>query len=121
MVGMAPIDALTRFTFGQYQLLSGFDIVVILIGVFAVTDIIKAGFDRKHLADKMSKTSYELKGFGISLKEFKEQFVNMIRFRSHRNRNWNPARYRRFHIRAFSLHGGKKFFQAPGEVWNRYY
>ena len=79
MVGMAPIDALTRFTFGQYQLLSGFDIVVILIGVFAVTDIIKAGFDRKHLADKMSKTSYELKGFGISLKEFKEQFVNMIR------------------------------------------
>lgn len=79
MVGMAPIDALTRFTFGQYQLLSGFDIVVILIGVFAVTDIIKAGFDRKHLADKMNKTSYHLKGFGITMKEFKEQFVNMIR------------------------------------------
>lgn len=79
MVGMAPIDALTRFTFGQYQLLSGFDIVVILIGVFAVTDIIKAGFDRKHLADKMAKTTFQLKGFGVSWKEFKEQFVNMVR------------------------------------------
>ena len=79
MVGMAPIDALTRFTFGQYQLLSGFDIVVILIGIFAVTDIIRAGFERRHLADKMTKTAYQLKGFGISIKEFKEQFVNMIR------------------------------------------
>lgn len=79
MVGMAPIDALTRFTFGQYQLLSGFDIVVILIGVFAVTDIIRAGFERRHLADKMAKTTFELKGFGVSLKEFKAQFINMIR------------------------------------------
>jgi putative tricarboxylic transport membrane protein len=48
MIGLAPIDGLTRFTFGQFQLLSGFDIVVLLIGVFAVTDIIMAGFDRKH-------------------------------------------------------------------------
>lgn len=79
MVGMAPIDALTRFTFGQYQLLSGFDIVVILIGVFAVTDIIRAGFERHHLADKMTKTTYELKGFGISWGEFKGQISNMIR------------------------------------------
>lgn len=79
LVGMAPIDAFTRFTFGQYQLLSGFDIVVILIGVFAVTDIILAGYGRKHLADKMEKKAFELKGFGITMKEFKGQIVNMIR------------------------------------------
>lgn len=79
MVGMAPIDALTRFTFGQYQLLSGFDIVVILIGMFAVTDIIKAGFERRHLADKMKKTSYQLKGFGLSFAEFRAHIGNMIR------------------------------------------
>lgn len=79
LVGMAPIDAFTRFTFGQYQLLSGFDIVVILIGVFAVTDIILAGYGRKHLADKMEKQTFELKGFGITMKEFKGQIVNMIR------------------------------------------
>lgn len=79
MVGMAPVDGITRFTFGSFQLLSGFDIVVILIGVFAVTDIIMAGFGRKHLADKMTKTTFQLKGFGITMKEFKNQFVNLIR------------------------------------------
>lgn len=79
LVGMAPIDAFTRFTFGYYQLLSGFDIVVILIGVFAVTDIILAGYGRKHLADKMEKKTFELKGFGITMQEFKGQIMNMIR------------------------------------------
>lgn len=79
LVGMAPIDAFTRFTFGQYQLLSGFDIVVILIGVFAVTDIILAGYGRKHLADKMEKKAFQLKGFGITMAEFKGQIMNMIR------------------------------------------
>lgn len=79
LVGMAPIDAFTRFTFGQYQLLSGFDIVVILIGIFAVTDIILSGYDRKHLADKIEKKTFELKGFGITMTEFKGQIMNMIR------------------------------------------
>jgi putative tricarboxylic transport membrane protein len=79
MVGMAPLDSLARFTFGNFQLLSGFDIVVILIGVFAVTDIIQTGFDRCHLADRMKKTSFSLKGFGITLQDFRQQFVNMIR------------------------------------------
>ncbi len=79
LVGMAPIDAFTRFTFGHYQLLSGFDIVVILIGIFAVTDIILSGYDRKHLADKMEKKSFELKGFGITMQEFKSQIGNLIR------------------------------------------
>ncbi|PKL24614.1 MAG: Tat pathway signal protein [Spirochaetae bacterium HGW-Spirochaetae-3] len=79
MVGMAPLDSLTRFTFGNYQLFSGFDIVVILIGMFAVTDIMQAGFERKHLADRMRKTTFELKGFGITLKEFRGQIVNMVR------------------------------------------
>lgn len=79
MIGLAPIDGLTRFTFGQFQLLSGFDIVVLLIGVFAVTDIIMAGFGRKHLADVFKKKSYSLKGFGITMQEFKGQIGNMIR------------------------------------------
>ena len=48
-VGMAPIDAVVRFTFGNYQLMSGFDITVLLIGVFAITDIIISGCEREHL------------------------------------------------------------------------
>ena len=78
MVGMAPIDAVVRFTFGNYQLMSGFDITVLLIGVFAITDIILSGFDRDHLADKMEKKKYHLKGYGLSVKEFIEQIPNTI-------------------------------------------
>ncbi|MBQ9565573.1 MAG: tripartite tricarboxylate transporter permease, partial [Synergistaceae bacterium] len=55
MVGMAPIDAQIRYTFGNYQLLNGFEITVLLIGVFAVTDIILAGFGRKTLSASFQK------------------------------------------------------------------
>ena len=77
-VGMAPIDAVVRFTFGNYQLMSGFDITVLLIGVFAITDIIISGFEREHLADKMEKKKYKLKGYGISMTEFIQQIPNTI-------------------------------------------
>lgn len=79
LVGIAPIDGYMRFNFGNVNLLAGFDIVVILIGVFAVTDIILTGYGRKTLDKKGNLTKYEIKGFGVSLKEFKEQFGNMIR------------------------------------------
>ena len=78
MVGMAPLDAVIRYTFGNYQLMNGFDITVLLIGVFAVTDNIMAGFGRKHLSDKMQKKKYHLKGYGISMKEFIQQIPNAI-------------------------------------------
>ena len=78
MVGMAPIDAVVRFTFGNYQLMSGFDITVLLIGVFAITDIILSGFGRDHLADKMEKKKYKLKGYGLSMTEFIQQIPNTI-------------------------------------------
>ena len=77
-VGMAPIDAVVRFTFGNYQLMSGFDITVLLIGVFAITDIIISGFEREHLADKMEKKKYQLKGYGLSVQEFIQQIPNTI-------------------------------------------
>ncbi|MEE0339169.1 tripartite tricarboxylate transporter permease [Acidaminococcus fermentans] len=79
LVGMAPIDAISRFTFGSFELMGGFNIIVLLVGVFAVTDIIMAGLGRKHLDDAYQKKPYHLKGFGVTLREFKEQFGNMIR------------------------------------------
>lgn len=78
MVGMAPIDAQVRYTFGNYQLLSGFDITVLLIGVFAVTDIILAGFGRRTLANKLEQKRYRLKGYGLSVAEFIHQIPNAL-------------------------------------------
>lgn len=78
MIGMAPIDAVPRYIFGNYQLLSGFDITVLLIGVFAVTDIIMAGFGRRTLSDKLQQKKYHLKGYGLSVTEFIQQIPNAI-------------------------------------------
>ena len=78
MVGMAPIDAQIRYTFGNYNLLSGFDITVLLVGVFAVTDVIMAGFGRKKLSTNFEKKKWHLKGYGVSFKEFIQQLPNAI-------------------------------------------
>ena len=38
-VGLAPIDAAQRFTFGSTQLSAGLDILPVLIGMFALSEI----------------------------------------------------------------------------------
>ena len=78
MVGLAPVDAMSRFTFGNYQLLSGFNITVLLIGVFAVTDILLAGINRKTLSATYEKKPYKLKGYGMTMKEFIQQIPNFV-------------------------------------------
>lgn len=79
LVGIAPIDGVRRFTFGITKLYGGFETVVILIGVYAVTDIILAGFNRNSIVIKAEKTPYNLKGFGITLKELAENWLNILR------------------------------------------
>lgn len=46
MVGAAPIDGLPRLTFGVHALDGGFDILPVLIGLFAISEIIKAARER---------------------------------------------------------------------------
>ena len=38
-VGLSPIDSKPRFTFGLYQLNNGFALVVLLIGLFAIAEV----------------------------------------------------------------------------------
>ena len=54
LVGIAPVDGAIRFAFGNSQLYGGFDTVVILIGMYAVTDIIRTGFERRHIVGDSS-------------------------------------------------------------------
>ena len=51
---------------------------LLLIGVFAVTDIVQAGINRRHLADGFEKKTYHLKGYGLSVTEFITQIPNFI-------------------------------------------
>lgn len=78
MIGSAPIDSAKRFTFGFYDLATGFDLLPVLIGLFAITEILKTA--EEGISGETTKIhKYTISGFGVSHKEFMEQFWNMLR------------------------------------------
>ena len=80
LVGIAPIDGAIRFTFGQSKLYGGFNQVVILIGIYAVTDIIRAGFERKSILSSGEKKTFKMDSlYGIKLGDFFKRWLNIIR------------------------------------------
>jgi putative tricarboxylic transport membrane protein len=80
-VGIAPVDADVRFTFGHFELNNGFDTLTVLIGLFAITEIIKVAESSKYETDAtiMRVDMKKVKGFGFSLKEFFQQMPNFFR------------------------------------------
>lgn len=80
-VGIAPVEGVVRFTFGNIQLNNGFDTLTVLIGLFAITEIIKVAESVKH-EDQGTIRNLDMrkvKGFGFSLAEFFGQTYNFIR------------------------------------------
>ncbi|RGZ00395.1 tripartite tricarboxylate transporter permease [Clostridium sp. AM58-1XD] len=77
-VGAAPLTSALRFTFGNHQLDSGFALLPVLIGLFAVTEVFLAA-EEGISADKGNTRQYKMKGIGLSRREFKEQLGNMFR------------------------------------------
>lgn len=77
MVGMAPIDGVARFTFGNVQLLNGFSLLPAVVGLFAVTEIMKAATNIDEIPIK-SNNKIKIKGFGITLAEFFGQMKNFV-------------------------------------------
>jgi putative tricarboxylic transport membrane protein len=77
-VGTAPIDAFPRFTFGFYELDGGFNLLPALVGLFAISEILKTAESpiEIHQGDIRN---YSIKGFGFSLKEFVGQLGNFVR------------------------------------------
>lgn len=79
-IGIAPVDGVKRYTFGSTQLLNGFDTLVVLIGLFAITEILKTAETIK-LEEKPEIVKIDLKnvkGFGFTLKEFWDQKWNCL-------------------------------------------
>lgn len=76
MVGSAPIDAFPRFTFGFKDLDAGFQLLPVLIGFFAVSEIIKSSETK---LGKGQSVNYKLKGFGFSVRDFFKQGWNGLR------------------------------------------
>lgn len=78
-VGIAPIDAYPRFTFGLSAFDGGFDILPALIGLFAVSEILNVAEADVILKKQNILMDFKIKGFGFSMKEFTSQIWNMIR------------------------------------------
>jgi len=77
-VGIAPVDAIKRYTFGTVELNSGFQTLTVLIGLFAVTEIFKVAQSCRSAAQTEPAPVGKIRGFGFSLKEFTGQLGNGI-------------------------------------------
>lgn len=76
--GTAPIDYVPRFTFGSVNLESGFSMISVMTGSFAISEIlknIKASREMQNLTTRNGK----IKGFGYKWQDLKGQGFNFIR------------------------------------------
>lgn len=80
MIGPAPVDTYPRFTFGITSLESGIDSTVVLIGIFAIAEIL-AMADRKGKAEAntVAVQNYKIKGFGFTFIEYWKEKFNVLR------------------------------------------
>lgn len=80
-VGLAPIDSTARYTFGVTSLNSGFNVLIVLVGIYAVSEIIGTA-EALHSGtqkDLSVLTDFKVKGFGFTMKEFVSQIWGAIR------------------------------------------
>lgn len=79
MIGVAPIDAYKRFTFEFSQLDAGLALVPVLLGLFAVSEVLKEA--ETSFGNKITKLpKFNMPGFfGTNWKEIKSQSPNMLR------------------------------------------
>lgn len=78
-VGIAPVDATRRFTFGFTDLNSGFSILTAMIGLFAVTEILKIASTIRTEERATVSSVKRYRGFGFSVREGLGQSWNCLR------------------------------------------
>lgn len=76
-IGMDPMLGVPRFTWGSSTLMSGVEMIPVMIGLFAVTEVLKQTNKRKTVEDGEAET--KLKTTIPSFKEFWKVKVVMIR------------------------------------------
>lgn len=76
-VGFAPIDGYARFTFGSIYLMGGFDLIPLMLGLFAIKQIIQDFARGEQQIPDIDSSS--IKGFGVTFQEYRDNAVNMVR------------------------------------------
>ncbi|MEM6498423.1 MAG: tripartite tricarboxylate transporter permease [Pseudomonadota bacterium] len=79
MIGLAPVDAYQRFTFGFHSLDSGLSLLPVLLGLFAVAEVLKFA-ENPTGPEKTSMPKVRLKGFfGVDGAQFRNYLPNFLR------------------------------------------
>ena len=80
-VGIAPVDAIARFTFGRVEINAGFSILTVLVGMFAIAEVIRVAEEARKRRDapEPAPIMVRIKGFGFSMAEFIGQIPNATR------------------------------------------
>ena len=78
-IGMAPIDSARRYIFGITELTAGFTIVPVLVGFYAMSEILLISSRGEGSESTKMITDFKLRGFGFSIAEMAGQAGNIIR------------------------------------------
>ena len=80
-VGTDTIESVQRYTFNMTDLKGGFDMLAVMVGLFAVGEIISAAETSHHKEEGVvtQPSMKGIKGFGFSMKEFIGQLPNALR------------------------------------------
>lgn len=76
-VGFSPIDGYERFTFGNIYLKGGFDLIPLMLGFFALKQIIHQFASGEQQLPEVDAKS--IRGFGVTWQEYRDNIWNMIR------------------------------------------
>ncbi|MXW85478.1 MAG: tripartite tricarboxylate transporter permease, partial [Boseongicola sp. SB0667_bin_21] len=74
--GIDPSGGEVRLTFGANDLIGGFKLLPVLIGIFAVSQIFADVFDLK---SRQEKVAFSSRGMFMSVRDLKQQAVNLVR------------------------------------------
>lgn len=78
-VGLAPVDNAARYTFGTVDFKSGFDILTVLVGLYAISEIFVNARKPQELKASQIESDVKIKGFGFTMQEFLSQKINAVR------------------------------------------
>ena len=78
MVGAAPLDSYFRFTFGNIHLMTGFSLLPVLVGLYAITEVLASAENRNKVQPPVS-TNFKRSLVGFTMPEFIQNIPNLIR------------------------------------------
>ena len=80
MVGAAPIDSYPRFTFGTDLLMAGFSLLPVLVGLYAITEVLASAENRQKISsDNVITSGFKRSLLGFTMPEFIQQIPNITR------------------------------------------